>query len=123
MWGSVPVTADLILKTNYSSLSTTSNFLLGNVNLSLPKYNSTRMHRFNESYHAMARDAIIKKLFDVLLYSSRKEERCAGTVWLLSLTMYCGKDPMIQQMLPDIQVFFGMDLISIILSCCVVSLK
>ncbi|CAI8597531.1 unnamed protein product [Vicia faba] len=61
----------------------------------------------SEEYHASARDAIIKKLFYVLLYSSRKEERCAGTVWLVSLTKYCGSHPIIQKMLPEIQEAFS----------------
>lgn len=29
LWGGVPVTVDIILKTNYSSLSMSSNFLMG----------------------------------------------------------------------------------------------
>uniref|UniRef100_A0A0A9FN27 Uncharacterized protein n=1 Tax=Arundo donax TaxID=35708 RepID=A0A0A9FN27_ARUDO len=52
----------------------------------------------------MARGEIIKKLFDTLIYSSIKEERCAGTVWLVSLTMYCGRHPKILELLPQIQV-------------------
>ncbi|KAF9665771.1 hypothetical protein SADUNF_Sadunf16G0158400 [Salix dunnii] len=103
LWGGVPVTADVILKTNYSSLSMTSNFLLGDINLSLSKYNPNENCETNEDYHANIRDSITRKLFETLLYSSRKEERCAGTVWLLSLTMYCGRHPTIQQMLPQIQ--------------------
>ncbi|XP_021604828.1 proteasome adapter and scaffold protein ECM29 isoform X2 [Manihot esculenta] len=107
LWGSVPVTPDIILKTNYTSLSMTSNFLLGDVNLSLSKYSFNGKSEANEDFHATIRDAITRKLFDVLLYSSRKEERCAGTVWLLSLTMFCGHHPTIQQMLPDIQDAFS----------------
>ncbi|KDP43192.1 hypothetical protein JCGZ_22744 [Jatropha curcas] len=107
LWGGVPVTADLILKTNYSSLSMTSNFLLGDVNLSMSKYSYNGKSEHNEDYHNTVRDSITRKLFDVLLYSSRKEERCAGTVWLLSLTMYCGRHPTIQQMLPEIQEAFS----------------
>lgn len=104
MWGGIPVTADVILKTNYSSLSMTSNFLLGDISLSLSKYNPNEKCEANEDYHATIRDSITRKLFETLLYSSRKEERCAGTVWLLSLTMYCGRHLTIQQMLPQIQV-------------------
>ncbi|CAK7330671.1 unnamed protein product [Dovyalis caffra] len=107
LWGGVPVTADVILKTNYSSLSMTSNFLLGDISLSLSKYNPNEKSEANEDYHATVRDSITRKLFDILLYSSRKEERCAGTVWLLSLTMYCGRHPTIQQMLPQIQEAFS----------------
>jgi hypothetical protein len=29
---------------------------------------------------------------------------CAGTVWLVSLTMYCGRHPKILELLPQIQV-------------------
>ncbi|XP_050238689.1 uncharacterized protein LOC126688135 isoform X2 [Mercurialis annua] len=107
LWGSVPVTADLILKTNYSSLSMISNFLMGDVNLSLSKYRFNGKTEANEDFHGSVRDAITKKLFDTLLYSSRKEERCAGTVWLLSLIMYSGHHPTIQQMLPEIQEAFS----------------
>lgn len=98
------MTADMILKTNYSSLSMTSNFLLGDMSLSLSKDSPNGKSDATEDYHATVRNSITRKLFDVLLYSSRKEERCAGTVWLLSLTMYCGHHPAIQQMLPEIQV-------------------
>ncbi|KAL9404798.1 hypothetical protein Peur_001770 [Populus x canadensis] len=107
LWGGIPVTADVILKTNYSSLSMTSNFLLGDISLSLSKYNPNEKCEANENYHATIRDSITRKLFETLLYSSRKEERCAGTVWLLSLTMYCGRHPTIQQMLPQIQEAFS----------------
>ncbi|KAJ9146595.1 hypothetical protein P3X46_028837 [Hevea brasiliensis] len=107
LWGGVPVTSDFILKTNYSSLSMMSNFLLGDVNLSLSKCSFNGKSEANEDFHATVRDAITRKLFDVLLYSSRKEERCAGTVWLLSLAMYCGHHPTIQQMLPEIQDAFS----------------
>lgn len=104
LWGSVPVTADIILKTNYTSLSMTSNFLTADVSSTLSSYSSSEETEANENCHVMIRDAITRKLFDVLLYSSRKDERCAGTVWLLSLTMYCGHHPTIQKMLPEIQV-------------------
>ncbi|KAF8398207.1 hypothetical protein HHK36_017133 [Tetracentron sinense] len=107
LWGGVPVTADVILKSNYTSLSLTSNFLMGDVPLSLSRNDSTEDSEANKECHAMVRDVIIRKLFDVLLYSNRKEERCAGTVWLLSLTMYCGHHPVIQQQLPEIQEAFS----------------
>ncbi|MBA0615463.1 hypothetical protein Godav_015598, partial [Gossypium davidsonii] len=107
IWGGVPVTADVILKTNYTSLSMTSNFLMGDTKLSLSKYSSDEKNVVSEDCHMVVRDTISKKLFDALLYSSRKEERCAGTVWLLSLTMYCGDHPTIQQMLPEIQEAFS----------------
>lgn len=106
LWGGVPVTADLILKTNFS-LSMASKFLMGDASLSLSKHNPIEMNEANEGRDAMVREAITKKLFDDLLYSTRKEDRCAGTVWLLSLTMYCGHQPAIQQMLPEIQEAFS----------------
>ncbi|XP_050283087.1 uncharacterized protein LOC126723567 [Quercus robur] len=107
LWGGVPVTADAILKTNYTSLSMFSNFLTGDVTSSLAKYGPVEKGKVNDDCHAMVRDAITRKLFDVLLYSTRKEERCSGTVWLLSLTMYAGHHPAIQQMLPEIQEAFS----------------
>ncbi|KAJ7960514.1 Proteasome-associated ECM29-like protein [Quillaja saponaria] len=107
LWGGVPVTAETILKTNYMSLSTASNFLMGDVSSSVSKRSLHEETETSGDYHAAVREAISRKLFDVLLYSSRKEERCAGTVWLLSLTMYCGHHPTIQQMLPEIQEAFS----------------
>ncbi|OMP08278.1 Armadillo-like helical [Corchorus olitorius] len=107
LWGGVPVTANVILKTNYTSLSMTSNFLMGDLKLSLSKYSSDEKSEGREDCRIMVRDTIARKLFDSLLYSTRKEERCAGTVWLLSLTMYCGHHPTIQQMLPEIQEVFS----------------
>lgn len=107
LWGGVPVNADTILRTNFTSLSTASNFLMGDLNSSVSKQFPNGQSEHSEEYHASARDAIIKKLFDVLLYSSRKEERCAGTVWLVSLTKYCGNHPIIQKMLPEIQEAFS----------------
>ncbi|XP_057801647.1 uncharacterized protein LOC131016878 isoform X1 [Salvia miltiorrhiza] len=106
MWGGVPVTTDVILKTNYSSLSLSSNFLMGDTSSSLPRPPSEEFQN-NEDYHVAVRDAITRKLFDVLLYSNRKEERCAGTVWLLLLTIYCGHHASIQKLLPDIQEAFS----------------
>lgn len=103
LWGGVPVTADMILKSNYTSLSMSSNFLMGDVSSSMPS-SSCVDSKANEEGHGTVRDAITRKLFDNLLYSSRKQERCAGTVWLLSLTMYCGQHHAIQKLLPDIQV-------------------
>lgn len=108
IWGGVPVTADVILKTNYTSLSMTSNFLMGDVPSSLSRHiSSAESEEVDEEFHDTARDAITRKLFDVLLYSNRKEERCAGTVWLLSLTIYCGHQPTIQKLLPEIQEAFS----------------
>lgn len=103
LWGGVPITIDVILKTNYSSLSMSSNFLMGDVSSSFPRA-SLMKFQDDGSYHVTVRNTITRKLFDVLLYSNRKEERCAGAVWLLSLTIYCGHHETIQQLLPDIQV-------------------
>ncbi|KAF4378493.1 hypothetical protein G4B88_027553 [Cannabis sativa] len=107
LWGGVPVTADVILKTNYSTLSMSSNFLMGDVNLTLSKYSTGETCMADEDFHSTIRDAITRKLFDNLLYSTRKEERCAGSVWLLSILMYCGHHPAIQNMLPEIQEAFS----------------
>ncbi|XP_030455687.1 uncharacterized protein LOC115676805 isoform X2 [Syzygium oleosum] len=107
LWGTVPVTADTILKTNYTSLSMSSNYLMENMSTSLTGYNSNGMTEDTDGSRASVRDAITRKLFDSLLYSQRKEERCAGTVWLLSLTLYCGHHATIQQMLPEIQEAFS----------------
>ncbi|CAH9134546.1 unnamed protein product [Cuscuta epithymum] len=106
LWGGVPVTADTILKTNYTSLSMSSNFLMGNVSPSLLSSSSMDFDRSDDG-RDITRDAISRKLFDALLYSTRKDERCAGTVWLLSLTIYCGHHPTIQKLLPDIQEAFS----------------
>ncbi|XP_056161044.1 uncharacterized protein LOC115693959 [Syzygium oleosum] len=106
LWGAVPVTADTILKINYTSLSMSSNYLMENMSTSLTGYNSNGMIEDIEGSRASARNAITRKLFVDLLRSHRKEERCAGTVWLLSLTMYCGHQAHIQQMLPKIQEAF-----------------
>ncbi|KAL8545025.1 hypothetical protein ACS0TY_005289 [Phlomoides rotata] len=106
LWGGVPVTTHVILRTNYSSLSMSSNFLMGDTSSSLRRTTSKEFEN-NEVYHVTVRDAITRKLFDALLYSNRKEERCAGTVWLLSLTIYCGHHTSIQQLLPDIQEAFS----------------
>ena len=110
IWGGVPVTPDVILKSNYGSLSQSSNYLTGEMPLDFMEHNSSGSDDKDDS-HSIAREIILKKLFDVLLYSSRKEERCAGTVWLVSLTMYCGRHPKIQQLLPEIQVFFSPELL------------
>lgn len=101
IWGEVPVTADEILETNFVSLSQATNYLTSDAPLV-----SSNVHERSgcEEAHAMAREEIIKKLFETLIYSSRKEERCAGTVWLVSMTMYCGRHPKILELLPQIQV-------------------
>ncbi|KAF8664644.1 hypothetical protein HU200_054353 [Digitaria exilis] len=100
IWGEVPVTADVILETNFVSLSQATNYLTSDA----PLVSSNSYERGGcEEAHAMAREEIIKKLFETLIYSSRKEERCAGTVWLVSLTMYCGRHPKILELLPQIQ--------------------
>ncbi|KAF3327246.1 proteasome-associated protein ECM29 isoform X1 [Carex littledalei] len=105
IWGDVPVTADMVLKTNYGSLSERTNYLTSEMQIS-SLTTSDRSVNDDES-HIMAREVIIKKLFETLLYSSRKEERCAGTVWLVSLTMYCGHHKRIQELLPEIQEAFS----------------
>ncbi|KAF8017205.1 hypothetical protein BT93_H2408 [Corymbia citriodora subsp. variegata] len=106
LWGTVPVTADTILKTNYTSLSMSSNYLMENMSTSLTGYNSNGMIEDTKDSRASVRNAITTRLIEDLPYSCRKEERCAGAVWLLSLTMYCGHDANIHQMLPEIQEAF-----------------
>ncbi|RLN29530.1 hypothetical protein C2845_PM05G06240 [Panicum miliaceum] len=100
IWGEVPVTADVILETNFVSLSQATNYLTNDA----PLVSSNSYERSGcEEAHGMVREEIIKKLFETLIFSSRKEERCAGTVWLVSLTMYCGRHPTILELLPQIQ--------------------
>ncbi|CAM8919803.1 unnamed protein product [Rhodiola kirilowii] len=106
MWGGVPITPDEILRTNYTSLSMTSKFLTRDVS-SLSRSEIDGETKMEDQIHVTVRNTITRKLFDELLYSTRKEERCAGTVWLLSLTMYCGQQPSIQRLLPDIQEVFS----------------
>uniref|UniRef100_A0A0E0BF13 Proteasome adapter and scaffold protein ECM29 HEAT-repeat domain-containing protein n=1 Tax=Oryza glumipatula TaxID=40148 RepID=A0A0E0BF13_9ORYZ len=96
IWGEVPVTTDVILETNFVSLSQATNYLTGDAPL-LVSSNSSKGSDCEEA-HAMAREEIIKR---------RKEERCAGTVWLVSLTMYCGQHPKILELLPQIQMNAG----------------
>lgn len=102
IWGEVPVTTDVILETNFVSLSQATNFLTGDA----PLLDSRNIGKRSSSEEArtMAQEEIVNKLFDTLIYSSRKEERCAGTVCLVSLTMYCGRHPKILELLPQIQV-------------------
>uniref|UniRef100_A0A7N0UGU9 Proteasome-associated protein ECM29 homolog n=1 Tax=Kalanchoe fedtschenkoi TaxID=63787 RepID=A0A7N0UGU9_KALFE len=107
MWGGVPVTPDEILRTNYTSLSMSSKFLTRDVSSSLSRCEVDQETKNDVQIHVAVRNSISRKLFDELLYSSRKEERCAGTVWLLSLTMYCGQHPSIQRLLPEIQEVFS----------------
>lgn len=102
IWGEVPVTADVILETNFVSLSQATNFLTGDAPL-LGSRNSGKRSSCEEA-RTTAQEEIINKLFDTLIYSSRKEERCMGTVCLVSLTMYCGRHPKILELLPQIQV-------------------
>ncbi|XP_024961967.1 proteasome adapter and scaffold protein ECM29 isoform X1 [Cynara cardunculus var. scolymus] len=106
LWGGVPVTTAMILKTDYSSLSMTSSYLMADISSAVAASSVIGLEG-NEECHVVARDMITKKLFDDLLYSTKKEERCSGTVWLVSLTMYCGHHPSIQQLLPDIQEAFS----------------
>nr|XP_009410433.1 PREDICTED: proteasome-associated protein ECM29 homolog [Musa acuminata subsp. malaccensis] len=106
IWGGVSVTADMILKSNYSSLSKVSGYLTSEISSSITGSRTSQIGIDIES-RTRAQEVITKKLFDVLLYSSRKEERCAGTVWLVSLLMYCGHHPKIQQLLPEIQEAFS----------------
>lgn len=115
LWGGVPVTTDMILKTNYTSLSTDSNFLMREVKTVSKNFSDAKTG--DEDSHVTTRETISGKLFDTLLYSSRKDERCAGTVWMLSLIMYCGQHPSIQLMLPKIQVNLLFVVVTFIFYC------
>lgn len=104
IWGDIRMTADEILRTSYISLSSSSYFLLGDT---IPTAVPSEMHLHDGSAgeaRDSAREMILRKLLDELLFSSRKEERCAGSVWLLSLVTYCGRHPKLQKRLPEIQV-------------------
>ncbi|CAM6029521.1 unnamed protein product [Sphagnum balticum] len=108
IWGGVSITADKILKSAYVSLSASSNFLTGDAPASGGDVEmSDAGNSSDDSQCDLAREKIIRKLFDELLFSSRKEERCAGSVWLLSIVSYCGRQTRVQQMLPQIQEAFS----------------
>ncbi|CAM6051034.1 unnamed protein product [Sphagnum compactum] len=108
IWGGVSITADKILKSAYVSLSASSNFLTGDGPASGGDVEmSDAGNSSDDSQCDLAREKIIRKLFDELLFSSRKEERCAGSVWLLSIVSYCGRQTRVQQMLPQIQEAFS----------------
>ncbi|MCO5551056.1 hypothetical protein L7F22_004553 [Adiantum nelumboides] len=103
IWGSVSITPDEILKTSFVSLSNSFNIL--NDEGWAFQSDTERRPTTNDGCddRVKARDTIVRKLFDDLLYSSRKEERCAGAVWLVSIITYCGKHSHVHQLLPDIQ--------------------
>ncbi|KAH6554554.1 hypothetical protein KP509_1Z325400 [Ceratopteris richardii] len=101
IWGSLFVTADEILKTTFVSLSSTSDFL--NADVEALHYGMKQHTQSKCDNRGKIKDRIVRKLFDDLLYSSRKEERCAGAVWLVFILMHCGKDPHVHKLLPDIQ--------------------
>uniref|UniRef100_A0A7N0UVC9 Uncharacterized protein n=1 Tax=Kalanchoe fedtschenkoi TaxID=63787 RepID=A0A7N0UVC9_KALFE len=107
MWGGVPVTPDEILRTNYTSLSMSLKFITRDVSSSLSRCEVDRETKNDDQIHVAVRNSISGKLFDELLYNSRKEERRAGTVWLLSLTIYCGQHPSKHRLLPEIQEVFS----------------
>ncbi|KAJ3681025.1 hypothetical protein LUZ60_015514 [Juncus effusus] len=106
IWEEIPTTPDIILKSNYGSLSERTNYLTSE----MPVFDTNIPQKSinDDESRVLARDLIVKKLFEGgLLYSGRKEERCAGTVWLVSLTMYCGHHMRIQELLPEIQEAFS----------------
>ncbi|KAI5083342.1 hypothetical protein GOP47_0003085 [Adiantum capillus-veneris] len=107
IWGSLAITPDEILKTTFVSLSNSSNFLndqggAGDSDVERIPVTSDACDK-----RMKARETIVRKLFDDLLYSSRKEERCAGAVWLVSVITYCGKHSRVRQLLPDMQEAFS----------------
>ncbi|MCO5585965.1 hypothetical protein L7F22_039901 [Adiantum nelumboides] len=107
IWGSVSITPDEILKTTFVSLSNSFNIL--NDEGGAFQSDTERRPTTNDGWdgRVKARDTIVRKLLDDLLYSSRKEERCAGAVWLVSIITYCGKHSRVHQLLPDIQEAFS----------------
>ena len=104
IWGGLCVTADEILKTTFVSLSGAHHFLTDESDVNdIDRKNIPFTNELDEK-RENAREVIVTKLFDELVYSGRKEDRCAGAVWLVSIITYCGNHPRVQKMLPDIQV-------------------
>ena len=56
---------------------------------------------------AKIHEAILSAIFDKYLFSSRPEERCAASVWLLALVLHTRRHPKLLSMLPEIQEAFG----------------
>ncbi|GBG83689.1 hypothetical protein CBR_g37490 [Chara braunii] len=115
IWGGIPISPEAILQNNFTSLAASADLLLITLEGSssdmeiaegMDKDASVKDGSHEESPAHGAKDLITKKLFDELLFSSRKDEKLAGTIWLLSLVTYVGRDPKIQSMLPDIQEAF-----------------
>eukprot|EP00850_Spirogloea_muscicola_P022838 SM000314S12182 [mRNA] locus=s314:99165:108197:+ [translate_table: standard] len=97
-WGNLPISADVILRTSFTSLTTSFK----------PKPNgdpgeASTMDTDGEDEERGVRAKITEKLFKELLISERSEERCAGSVWLVSLLTYCGRQQQLQRILPEAQ--------------------
>ena len=106
IWGGHCVPADEILKTTFVSLSSAHHFLTDDTGINEKDSKSIPCTDELDGKREKAREVIVTKLFDELVYSGRKEDRCAGAVWLVSIITYCGNHPRVKQMLPDIQVGF-----------------
>ncbi|XP_024544607.1 proteasome adapter and scaffold protein ECM29 [Selaginella moellendorffii] len=104
IWGVIPVDVDTILRSNFVSLSHSTNFFSDDP--ASVEDRSAKAVDINDQ-RKTSRDKILKVLLDELIFSSRKEERCAGSVWLLSLVIYCGRHLQIQALLPKIQEAFS----------------
>lgn len=107
IWDGLSITADDILKSSFMSLSNVYASLGGHVQSHNDAMDASLVSGGANDERAMARETVVHKLFDELLFSSRKEERCAGAVWMVSIITYCGRHPRVQQMLPEIQEAFS----------------
>eukprot|EP00850_Spirogloea_muscicola_P022547 SM000300S11722 [mRNA] locus=s300:8500:17154:- [translate_table: standard] len=98
IWGNLPISADVILRTSFTSLTTSFK-----PNPNGDPGEASTMDTDNEDEERGVRAKITEKLFKELLISERSEERCAGSVWLVSLLTYCGRQQQLQRILPEAQ--------------------
>ncbi|CAD6343742.1 unnamed protein product [Miscanthus lutarioriparius] len=75
IWGRSSCDSRCDTGANFVSLSQATNYLTGDA--SLVSSNSYEKKVLVKKHTQLLRDEIIKKLFETLIYSSRKEERCA----------------------------------------------
>lgn len=110
IWGGLlNINADTFLRTPFISLTTSYNFLASDSNERPDTIMvDAEAGASGPSAELTAGQAMIKrKLLDELLVSGRKEDRCAGAVWMLSLVTYSGRSASIQALLPEIQEAFS----------------
>eukprot|EP00850_Spirogloea_muscicola_P011192 SM000068S20624 [mRNA] locus=s68:662290:671519:+ [translate_table: standard] len=98
IWGNLPISADVILRTSFTSLTTSFK-----PNPNGDPGEASTMDTDGEDEERGVRAKITEKLFKELLISERSEERCAGSVWLVSLLTYCGRQQQLQRILPEAQ--------------------